>query len=134
MTPAPCPALSKPMHLARAANRLRQSLRPDDPVDLDFELEEEHIPADFLRGDILVKNRRHIVLATDQQLACLARAKSWYIDGTFKLVRRPFTQLLTVNAFVRSGEFGKQIPLAFAIMSGKKKSDYKKVSGIHLSV
>ena len=37
LTPAPCPALPKPLHLARAANRLRQRLRPDDPADLDFE-------------------------------------------------------------------------------------------------
>ena len=29
LTEAPCPALPKPVHVARAANRLRQKLRPE---------------------------------------------------------------------------------------------------------
>ena len=128
LTPAPCPALSKPVHIARAANRLRQRLRPDDPTDLEFELDEDNIPADFFKADVSVKNRRHIIFATNQQLEQLAKAKTWYVDGTFKLVRKPFTQLLSINAFVRAGECAKQVPLAFALMSGKKKNDYKKVT------
>ena len=39
--------------------------------------------------------RRHLMLATDQQLQFLTRAKTWYIDGTFKLRRHPFSQFLT---------------------------------------
>ena len=52
-------------------------------------------------------------------------AKTWYVDGTFKLCKAPFTQLLTINAFVRSEEHPKQIPLVFVLMSGKKKKDYR---------
>ena len=44
----PCPSLPKPENMARAANRLRQQLRPEDPTDLAFEISEENIPADFL--------------------------------------------------------------------------------------
>ena len=54
-------------------------------------------------------------------------AKNWYVDGTFKLCKAPFTQLLTVNAFVRSEDHAKQVPLVFALMSGKMKKDHKAV-------
>ena len=77
-----------------------------------------------------MKDRRYIVFATPQQLEQLAKGKTWYIDGMFKLVRKPFTQLVTINAFVRAEESAKQVPLAFVLMSGRKKNDYKKVSFI----
>ena len=54
LTDAPCPALPRHEHLARIANRFRQKLRPTDPNDLEFELETEHVPANFLRGDVRV--------------------------------------------------------------------------------
>ena len=54
LTDAPCPALPRPEQLARIANRFRQKLRPADPTDLDFELQLEHVPDNFLRGDVHV--------------------------------------------------------------------------------
>ena len=38
LTDDPCPSLPKPVNLAKAANHLRQRLRPADPLDLEFEL------------------------------------------------------------------------------------------------
>lgn len=82
----------------------------------------------FLRKDIVVGRSRHIIFATSNQLDLLARAKTWYIDGTFKVVSKPFYQLLSIHGFVKSGEDVKQLPLCFVIMSDKRKKSYKKVN------
>ena len=68
-----------------------------------------------------------LFFATNEQLYQLTKAKTWYIDGTFKLCRHPFSQLLTINAFVRKDKCVKQVPLLFLVMSGWKKLDYRKV-------
>ena len=60
LTDAPCPSLPKPEHLARAANYMRQLLRPSDPKDLDFQLNPVHIPDNFLRKDITVSIQMRI--------------------------------------------------------------------------
>ena len=100
----------------------RRSSRPKDPTDLEFELNEECLPENFLRADVRAGSKRHLVFATDGQLQQLVR--------TFKLARQPFTQLFSVNVFVQSGAHIKQVPLAFVLMSGKRKKDYKKVKKI----
>ncbi|KXJ14014.1 hypothetical protein AC249_AIPGENE4116 [Exaiptasia diaphana] len=128
----PCPSLPKPQNMARAANRLRQGTRPPNPKDLGFDMITEFIPNDFLRAD--VKERRHLIFATKQQLEALAKAKTWYLDGTFKLVTHPFQQLFSIDAFIRSGECIKQVVMAFVVMSGRRRLDYKKVQKLGLAV
>ena len=54
LTDAPCPSLPRLDSLQRTANRVRQQLRPQDPKDLEFELETEHIPDAFFREDVKV--------------------------------------------------------------------------------
>ena len=113
--------------MARAANRLRQKLRPEDPKDLQFLLSENCIPQYFLQVDLNVADRHHLIFAKKKQLDTLCKAKSWYMDGTFRLVQNPFTQLLTINAFMRSGDHAKQVPLVYVLRLGRKTNDYKKV-------
>lgn len=124
---APNPSIPTLPSLVRLANRKRQCLRPDDPAGLDFEIMMEHIPDDFLRGDVSVKERRHIIFASNHQLDLLSKAKTWYMDGTFRVVKAPFTQLWSINAFIVHEENVKQVPLVYALMSGKNKKDYRKV-------
>lgn len=81
-----------------------------------------------MKGDIKKHEKHHIILATDQKLAHLSNAKSWYIDGTFKLVKHPFQELFTINTFVCTDNHTKQVSLVFVLMSGRKKKDYPKVT------
>ena len=111
----------------RNANRVRQFMRPVNPRDLIFFIDDQHISDGFLAADILSRSRRHIIFATPQQMAYLGAAKTWFMDGTFYVVDNPFYQIFSIHAFVKSDGNIKQIPLAFVLMSGKSRKDYKKV-------
>ena len=62
-----------------------------------------------------------------EQLHHLKEARSWFMDATFKVVRRPFKQLLSIHAYVSKGTAQKSVPLAFALMSAKRETDYEVV-------
>jgi len=66
-----------------------------------------------------------IILASDEMLHYLSKAKTWYIDGTFKVVRQPFRQLLFIHAFVKADGELKQLPLCFVLMTRRKARDYR---------
>ena len=85
---------------------------------------EDCILQGFFQAEVYVKERRHLIFATDEQLTILAKTKSSYLDGTFKHRRKPFQQLVTINVFVLSGDHMKQVPLVFVLMSGKSTKDY----------
>ena len=118
----PVRGVSNPSNMARQANR------PKDPSTLDFTLEEDLCPPNFIREDIWNGvNRRHLLCAIDAHLELLRNAKTWYIEGTFKIIGKPFTQLLTIHAFLNQDGVTKQVPLCYVLISGSKKKDYKKV-------
>ena len=94
---------------------------------IDEDFLQRAIPETFFRKAIKVKDRRHLLLATHKQIEIMATARMWYVNTIFKVVKDPFKQLLSVHAFMRSGDKMKQVPLCFVLMSGKKTKDYTKV-------
>ena len=81
LTDAPCAAVPKVCNLARQANRKRQKTRPQDPTDLEFELDQRHLPENFLQADVRVRDQRHLVFSTPGMVSLLKRAKVWYMDA-----------------------------------------------------
>ena len=122
---APTEALPQPSSLARKCNRLRHDSRPHNPETLDFDMDDSALPENFLRADIKVGNRRHLVFYNDQLLDLLKAAKEWYVDGTLKSVGAPFVQLWSIHLFISHGDSVKQVPVLYSLMSGKSTEDYK---------
>ncbi|CAH1248603.1 Hypp8290 [Branchiostoma lanceolatum] len=92
-----------------ALGRARAEHRPKDPTTLDFIVEEDQLPEGFLRADLTVGRNRHLIFTTDHQLRLLAKAKKWYAEGTFNVVRRPFYQLFGIHVSLKSGRVTKQV-------------------------
>ena len=114
-------------YLGRIGNHHRQKSRPRHPIDLQFELQMEYIPPEIEIHDGLVGPQRHLIFCTENQLRLLAKARTWYVDDTFHVVKRPFTQLWSIHAFVRVNETMKKLPLMFCLMSARRACDYRAV-------
>ena len=107
--------------ISKAINRARKFLRPDDPVDLKFELNQSF--EQFLKADIKMQSRRYLIFATDKQLEYLEKAKIYYVEATFKILKPPFTQLWSIHAYIEYGTTMKQVPLLFVLMTSGNKFD-----------
>jgi hypothetical protein len=79
-----------------------------------------------LQKDLIVGMASRVVIYTTFMLALLSKCKFWYVDGTFKAVQRPFTQLFSVHSFIQQDSHIKQIPLYYVIMLSWS-TDYKAV-------
>ena len=86
------PGASKSSACNGCIGRHRSKNRRKHPKTQDFELLHEHIPTDFHHcADVQHSGMRHLVLANDEQLKLLSKAKMWYVDATFKVVKQSFT-------------------------------------------
>ncbi|KAK2169889.1 hypothetical protein LSH36_6g10031 [Paralvinella palmiformis] len=119
--------MSRPAFLTPQADVKRRKICPEDPRDLAFRINMDHVAELFPQQDISVGTSRHLLFASLRMVAVLGRARTWYVDGTFKPVKEPFAQLFSVHAFVDSERATKQGPLAFVLMSSRRRSDYEAV-------
>lgn len=85
------------------------------------------IPDNFYLEEAKVDNRRHFILPHRTDWKPWQKRNDGIRMGHLKLYG-PLSHLLTIHAFIKSADAMKQVPLAFILMSGKRKTDYAKVS------
>ena len=108
-------------------NKCRASGRPCDVTGSSFQINLEHIATNFMRADISVDGARHVIFMTDKQVEIMSNAKVWYLDGTFRIINRPFHQLFGIHCFVKSGQCTKQFPVCFVFITHRRYDDYVSV-------
>ena len=98
-----------------------------DPLDMEpF----PHIQSSFVRFDLKIFSGpcygRFIGLASKEMLKYLFHAKVWFVDGTFRVVKDPFIQLLVIHVSFSAGNLSRSIPVFFILMTGRKTVNYQK--------
>ena len=61
-------------------------------------------------------------------MAKLSTRRGLYVDGTFKIVPKPFVQVYIIHGFIQTADGKKQVPLAYILMTGQTAEDYKAVN------
>ena len=71
------------------------------PRTFDFDSEEDAVPEGFFHHDIKTKNCHHLMFVNELMINILSCTRNWFVDGTFMIVKQPFTQLLNINTFIK---------------------------------
>ena len=80
-------------------NRHRSKGRPAN-LSSDITIDTSQLPDNFYRGMVTNAGEKHVVLMSDYMIEKLAECKVWYIDGTFRIINKPFSQLLGIHGFI----------------------------------
>ena len=125
------------INLARVVNdsrRIEKGVLPNKDNLTDFPINMDYMHAQgFVRFDTVTENKqkggdivkqRSIFCATDQELEWLRKSKRIKIDGTFKIVKGPFYQLVSIHSLINAGHRSESVPVGYIIMSGKSQADY----------
>ena len=117
--------------IVRIVDITREKLRPSNPDNLFFEIERDHVPDDFFRGDVVAvhseKHReRHLIFGTEEQTKLLKSAKCWFLDRTSRLIDKPFVEIISIHGAypIPSKKDLKQVQLLYVFMSSRKVKDY----------
>jgi hypothetical protein len=82
-------------------NRVRRRITPPIPSSSDFDIPmfySQAVNGDlFICSDKVVKKKRMILFATDQQLQLLFSSEWIFMDGTFDTCPRQFQQIYTIH-------------------------------------
>ena len=89
--------MPKKIKLAQSINRYRGRGRERDIIDLEFILNLDAIPDDFLISDIIIEGNRHLIFGLSKIIDNFKDTTTFYIDGTFRIVNKPFYQLYTLH-------------------------------------
>ena len=77
----------------------------------------------FLHDSGVLEEERILIFGTLENIQHLKYSKIWVCDGTFAAVPKPFSQLFTIQRFIR----GKFFPLIFCMMKKRNVLFYEKL-------
>ena len=98
------------------------------------ELDEENVPADFLRADVRVKERRHIILATKTPVGATSQGQKLVHGCNFQASVEAIYTAVKHQRVCEVGTVSQTGSRSVCFDFREKKSDYKKVRRFFLFI
>ena len=74
--------------LLQIVRRVRRNFLPPKQLQLFFDVDYQFLTMDFLQKDLIVDDQRYMFLSTYEQIDYLIDAFTWFVDGTFAIVKK----------------------------------------------
>ncbi|XP_063378931.1 uncharacterized protein LOC134665838 [Cydia fagiglandana] len=115
-----------PFHTVRdALYKARQKLARTSKFET---FEDVAIPVHLSENFVCVHDCDIIIFITDECKQWMAGLKTFFIDGTFKIVPEPFIQLYTIHGDLGSDEnCTKVVPCVYALLPNKRQTTYERM-------